>query len=586
MPAVTLQFAEWMPDQFRLGSPGAAVITNVVPLTPTSYGPFPTASTYTTNGLTGRCIGSYTTRDTAKNVFVFAGDAAKLYLLRAGSADWTDISRAGSPAYTGAVWPDTQWSFTSFGLRVIACNYTDESQTYLVGTDTIFSNLGNVSTTGDTHTNTTLDNLGTTTGVRAGMTATGGSIPAGTTVISVDSSTAVTLSQAAAGTATGVSITFTASVPKAKYCEAIGDHLMLANTFDSVDGVQPQRVWFSAIGDPTNWPTPGTTAAIQVQSDFQDLQQTDLGAITGLVPGPLPTASATIFCEHGVWTALYVGSPAIYSFKVADGAPGCLSPRSIVRRRITAGGNATAVIYYLGEDGFYAFNGTSAVPIGANRVDRTVLAEIDPLQRSVVLGAYDPVRKLVYWAYSTAGATAAYNRMVVFNWDINRWSYIDLTNNTIEWITHTASIGYTLDGLDATGYNMDTLPFSLDSEAWVGGMPAMAVFNSAHRLGYLTGSNMAPTVETVEAELVPGYRFRIMNARPQVDVTGGSVSIGVREREADSVTYKTAVLMNAMGECPQRYTGRYARARYTLPAASSFTHLSGVEIEAMQEGKR
>jgi hypothetical protein len=77
-----------------------------------------------------------------------------------------------------------------------------------------------------------------------------------------------------------------------------------------------------------------------------------------------------------------------------------------------------------------------------------------------------------------------------------------------------------------------------------------------------------------------------MNARPQVDVTGGSVSIGVREREADSVTYKTAVLMNAMGECPQRYTGRYARARFTLPAASSFTHLSGVEIEAMKEGKR
>jgi hypothetical protein len=415
MPAITLPFAEWMPDQFRLGSPGAAVITNVVPLTPTSYGPIALAAIYTSTGLTDRVLGTYTLRDAAGNVKVFAGDATKLYVLQAGSTAWTDVSRFGGPPYAGSPWPDTLWSFTSFGQRIIACNYSDDTQTYLNGTDLFFSQLDSLA-------------------------------------------------------------------PRAKYCEAVGDFVMLANTFDGTDGTQPQRVWWCSIGDPTSWPTPGGTTAIQTQSDFQDLQQTDLGEITGLVAGPLPTASATIFCRNGVYAALYVGSPAIFSFKVIDGVPGCLSPRSIVKRRITAGGVTSGVIYYRGDDRcFYAFNGTSALPIGANRVDRFVQNEIDPSLESTVLGTIDPVKKLIYWAYSTVGSTV-YNRMVAFNWDVNRWSYIDLTNNTIEWITQSASIGYTLDGLDATGYNMDTLPYSLDSEVWAGGAPVIAVFNSAHRL--------------------------------------------------------------------------------------------------------
>lgn len=515
MPVITLPLAEWMPDQFPLGSPGATTITNVVPRTATSYSPMPTAVAYST-ALTGRCIGSYTMSDKAKNVMVFAGDRTTLYTMVAAGGAFFKVEGTG---FTGAAWPDTQWAFCSFGTRVIACNYTNPAQTDLIEASAGFSNLS-------------------------------------------------------------------ATAPRARYCEAVGDFVMFGNTYDSVDGVQPQRVWWPAIGDPTNWPTPGSTTAIQLQSDFQDLQQTDLGQVTGLAAGPLPTASVSIFCERGIWVGLYVGSPLIFSFRVADGAPGCISPRSIVKGHINAGGNISPVIYYLGEDGFYAFNGTSSIPIGTNKVDKFVLAELDPLLRSTVLGTLDPLNKLVFWAYSTTSSTGLYDRMVVFNWDVNRWSYINLANSKIEWFSRTEVIGYNLDTLDSTGYNIDTLPYSLDSVGLQGGTPLLSVFNSSHQLCYLSGANMAPTVETVEAELFPGFRARFHNTRPLVDATGGSIAVGVRERQADSVVLKTAVLMNAMGECPQRYTGRYVRARFTLPAAATFTHLSGVEIDAMQEGKR
>lgn len=582
MPIVTLPIAEWTPDLFPIGSPGAATITNVVPRTPTTYGPMPTPTVYS-GALSARCIGSYTIRDTGKNVFVFAADAAKLYLLKAGSTNFADVSGA---TYTGAPWPDTQWEFTSFGLRVVACNYNDATQTYLVGTDTVFSALGpTVVTTGDTHTNTTLDNLATTTNVYAGMSVSGGTFPAGTIVSAVTSGTAVTTSQAATGTASGVAITFASSVPRAKFCEAVGDFVMLANTFDGTSGAQPQRVWWSGIGNPMHWPLPGSTPAIQVQSDYQDLQQTDLGQIMGIAAGPLPTANVTIFCEHGVWTALYVGSPTIFSFKVVDGAPGCVSPQSIIKGYINSGGTIVPVIYYRGANGFYAFNGTTSTPIGTNRFDRFVISELDAQLNRTVLGGSDPANKLIFWLYSTAASTGLYDRMLVYNWDVNRASYVDLTNAKVEWVTETATIGYTLEELDAFG-TLDTLPYSLDSEAWVGGTPRLGVFDSSHRLAYLTGSNMAVTVETPEVEPVPGKRVFVRNTRPLVDAAGGSTAIGGRERTADSVTLKTAVLMNAMGECPQRYTGRYVKARFTFPAATNFTHISGIEADVIQVGIR
>ena len=514
MPVVTLPFAEWAPDQFPIGSPGAATITNVVPRTATTYGPMPTASQYS-GALSARCIGSHTIRDTAKNAFVFAGDASKLYLLRAGSTNFTDVSGA---VYTGAPWPDTQWAFTSFGLRVIAFNFNDPTQTFLVGTDAVFSNLSS-------------------------------------------------------------------SAPRARFGEAVGDFIMLANTFDGTHGTQPQRVWWSAVGDPTSWPTPGTTAAIQVQSDYQDLQQTDLGQISGLAAGPLPAASCTIFCERGVYTALYVGSPAIFTFKVVDGAPGCICPRSIIKGHINSGGAIIPAIFYRAREGFYAFNGTTSTPIGARRVDVFFNTDRDFQLQKTVLGVANLRSKMVFWAYSTAASTGLYDRLLGYNWDVDRWCYIDLTSAKIEWITISSTIGYTLEELDAFG-TIDTLPYPLDSEAWVGGEPRIAVFNSSHRLAYVTAANMAATVETPEIEPIPGKRVFIRNVRPLVDVTGGSAAVGVRDRQADAITLKTAILMNARGECPQRQTGRYAKIRFTQPAASDFTHLSGVEVDVVERGIR
>src|SRR5690606_11281656 len=134
--------------------------------------------------------------------------------------------------------------------------------------------------------------------------------------------------------------------------------LIAANTSDTSDGPRPERVWWSKQGDPTSWPTPGTSTARAAQSDFQDLVG-DGGWCQGLVTG-LQGADFVVFQERALWRAIYVGGDVIWQFDPVEGARGTPAPGSIVQ----SGG----LCWFLGEEGFYEFNGVSARPIGADLV--------------------------------------------------------------------------------------------------------------------------------------------------------------------------------------------------------------------------
>lgn len=77
------------------------------------------------------------------------------------------------------------------------------------GTSSLYYYVSNVVTTfvGDTHTNTTIDSIPTTTGLYVGQPITGTGVAAGTRISSIDSSVAITVSLAT--TATNADVTFT-----------------------------------------------------------------------------------------------------------------------------------------------------------------------------------------------------------------------------------------------------------------------------------------------------------------------------------------------------------------------------------------
>jgi hypothetical protein len=366
-----------------------------------------------------------------------------------------------------------------------------------------------------------------------------------------------------------------AAAPRAAYCAFVKNFLMVANTYDAVSTAQPQRVWWPALADPTNWPTPGSIAAAQVQSSYNDLLG-DNGVIQGIV-GNLGNADGAIFMERAVFRVIYAGPPVVFDFPPAEGVRGCVAPNSIVQF-----GN---LAYYLGPDGFYVFDGQSSQPIGADKFDKTFYADLDQSHMDRIVGVADPINRQIIWAYPGAGNMGGNpNHLLMYNWQLERATVCDVTCETI---ARMLSVGYTLDQLyTVLGYTLDTLPAPLDSRVWTGGQLLLGIFDVLHKLNYFTGPNLSPTVDTTESQPFSGRRFRVKGARPIVDGGVPSVAIGRRERLQDPVAFTPAVALNSLGLCPVRTSGRYGRARITLPAGSSFSHIQGVELDGDEAGSR
>jgi hypothetical protein len=393
-----------------------------------------------------------------------------------------------------------------FGQRVITTNFADPPQSYVMGSSSVFANL----------------------------------------------------------IATGVTDL------KARYLGVIKDWVLFGNTSDGTYGAQPQRVWWSAIADPTNFPTPGTSDAAAQQSDFQDLFG-DAGWVMGIV-GNLGTADGAVFQERAVVRVQYVGPPAIFAFQTAEGARGTPAPGSIQQS-----GN---IAYYLGEDGFKAFDGTSSAPIGFNKIDKTFFADLDQSYFYRITSAVDPINQIVYWAYPGVGHSGGNpNRLIAYNWSLQRFTITEADAIQLEIMLRSLTPGYSLETLDALIPSIDAATLSLDSRIYTAGRSVLAAFNTSHALCTFTGANLSPTVDLSEGQLIPGQRAMVTRARPLVDGGTPSVNFGVRETQTASSTYGTAGTPNSSGAVAGRWTGRYHRPRITLPAGSSFTHISGIDIE-------
>jgi hypothetical protein len=372
-----------------------------------------------------------------------------------------------------------------------------------------------------------------------------------------------------------------AAAPQARYVTVIKDFLMVGNTFDGTNGEQPQRVQWCAIDDPTTWPVAGSVQEAELLAGSQIIPG-EQGWLMGLV-GNLGTSDGAVFFERAIWRIVFQGSPTVFGFYPCEGVRGTPSPKSIVQL-----GN---LAYYLGEDGFYAFDGSNSRPIGVDRVDKTFWATVNESYLANVVGAVDPINRLVMWLYPSQASQTG-DSLLVYNWALDKWGFAQVN---AEYIFRALTQGYSLDSLDSTGYTLDTLPFSLDSRVWTGGSIVMGAFGPTHKLSYFTGSPQPATADTVEIEpyaqaemftrmALSAKRAFVYNSRPMIDGGAPAVQIGVRGRLIDAPAYVAASALNTNGECPVRADGRYVRARITTSGA--FTHLQGCSIHVKPSGSR
>lgn len=353
--------------------------------------------------------------------------------------------------------------------------------------------------------------------------------------------------------------------------------LMLGNVDDTPvsyasDGAVPNRVWWSALDDPTDYPTIGTADAEAKQSDYNDLET---GGWVQSLLGPVGGSDGAVICDTVIYRLDYEGPPTVFRFTPIESSRGTPAPQSVI--------NVGPFAFYLGEDGFYAFDGAQSHAIGNQKVDRDFFAEIDQTYFHRVYAAADHQAKLVFWAYPTGTATNGNpNRILAYNWELGRWSKVHLD---VEFIYRALTTGYTLEELDVFG-DMETLGFSLDSRVWTGGRITLAGFDSSHKQGYFDGDNLGAVIETGEFAYKEGQRAFCSGVRALVD--GGTVTTALRWRDTPggSLTTNTATSAGSDGVCPQRQAARYFRAQVNIASATSWQHAYGIEPNLKPEGLR
>lgn len=347
--------------------------------------------------------------------------------------------------------------------------------------------------------------------------------------------------------------------PKARRVATVRDFVVLGDTNDSTDGEKQNRVWWSALDDPTDFDPSSTTL-----SDYQDLP--DGGAVQAIVGG---VEYGVIVMERAVQRMAFTGGSAIFRFDAVDRRRGTPIPRSVVGQG--------RMVYWISEEGFLAFDGSSSRNIGHNRVDLEFWDQFDNANVERVSAGIDEENKLVVWAFpNTSASNGVPNKLFIYNWADDRWTDADVD---LEFLASLRTQSYTLEELDSVSSSIDTLTPSLDSPQWKGNRLRFAAFDTDDKIAYFTGSNLEATLDTGERQLAPGFRAAVLNCRPLVDGGTPTISIGHRDNLQDATTFDTAKAINAIGKAAVRRNARYHRFRVTVPAASTWTHAQGVQFD-------
>jgi hypothetical protein len=390
---------------------------------------------------------------------------------------------------------------------------------------------------------------------------------AGGKVYATNSSEAIQAATTAAGT--NFANHTDANAPKARFIAYIlPGFLLVGDINDPTVGIKPQAIRWSALGNADSFPLIGSATAIANSSDWQDIAGAH-GRMMGFASN-LSSCAAAIFFQQAIFKMVYTGTATIFSITPVEELRGTPAPRSITQVGQSA--------FFLASNGFFAFDGTSAVPIGEGKVNRTFFTDVDPNYLDQVVGTADPTSGLIFWQYAGVGNTGGIpNRTLIYNPYINRWALIPAAVAQNLFLART--VGTNLDSIDALGFNLDTLPYSLDSDVLAGGNFVLAGFDSTYKFGAYTGANMAYTVDTNDVRPFAGRRARFSGVRPIVEGDAPSAALATRNLISAAPSYGTAVAQNTHGLCPMRVEAQFARVRLTGAAGNMATHIRGAEVE-------
>jgi hypothetical protein len=366
------------------------------------------------------------------------------------------------------------------------------------------------------------------------------------------------------------------NAPRARHVAVIGDFVMMGNIYDPAVGPLPESISWPAFRNPFLWPVVGSDEAVSVQADRQPLEGGG-GWVQDLIGG---AEVGAVFQERAVWRLDYVGGQDIFQINRVENSVGMLVPESAVAFE--------RQIFYIAEDGFRVFNYTESENIGKERVNRTFLADLDPIYLDRVWVAKDPDETVIWIAYPGSGNTDGRpNRLIFWDYKLNKYTESDFDlESLIQNATQSAlSIDAPTTATDPG--DIDAAPqatTSFDERGTAAGSTRMGAFDTSFVASDFSGADLEGLIETGDLELNPGGRAFINETRPLVDSRDAMVAVASTGRRNETMAFGRFVKMDDDGSVPHRSDGRYHRLQVKLPVG--WSEAVGIDITAVGGGRR
>lgn len=354
----------------------------------------------------------------------------------------------------------------------------------------------------------------------------------------------------------GTSSAFTelaADAPKAKFVTVVRDFVVTGNQPDNA-----ARAQWSGINDATTWSFSQIT-----QADYQDIP--DGGQVQGVTGGEF----GLVLLERSIVRMTYIGTPLIFQFDNIARNIGCYEPNSVIQWQ--------QITYFLGDDGFYACDGQTISPIGAEKVNRYFFSTLKEADIGQMSAAVEPTRNLVVWGYRTIDAVY---RILIYHTVTKRWSYVD---TDVSRVGSMSTPGFTLEQLDNFSASIDALAVSLDDRSWVGGKLQFAG-TSSKKIITFNGLPKTATIDTSDIETGTNQSMLTM-VKPLVDNGSGSVAVTSRLNLSEQVNFPAVTVGNSENRVGVRSYGRYHRVRLQ-PSGDNWSSAIGVDLEIQEAGSR
>ncbi len=239
--------------------------------------------------------------------------------------------------------------------------------------------------------------------------------------------------------------------------------------------------------------------------------------------------------------------------------------------------------FYYSNAGFQVIGGVQVQPVGLGQVDEFFKTDAAPNLITAMQGAPDPRNTRVYWGYtSTSASGATFDKLIGYDWGRQKW--FSVIENT-EVLAQAATLGYTLEGLDAFG-TVDSITISFDSPIWQGGVPSFGGVDSSHKFGIFSGTNKEATIETSDQQFNPPQRAFLSSVTPYVDASDVAVSVAATENRHTANSYGAENTLETDGKTSPRSSGRYHNIKFRIPAGSDWSKFQGYDAEFAPDGDR